>query len=166
MKMERLWAPWRTKYIQKINKGRKCIFCKANKDKDDKRNFLLLRSSYSLAILNIFPYNNGHIMVAPKRHIGNLEGLSQKELLDLINIVRKITKLLKKIVKPDGFNIGLNIGKGAGAGITNHLHIHIVPRWLEDTNFMPICSNTKVISQSLNELYMMIKKYLKEKEDL
>jgi ATP adenylyltransferase len=164
--MKRLWAPWRIKYIQEVNKNKKCIFCKAYKGRKDRRNLLLLRTSYSLAILNIFPYNNGHIMVAPKKHISDLDGLREDELLDLMVVVKKMIKLLKKLLKPEGFNIGINIGKEAGAGIADHLHIHIVPRWLGDTNFMPVCSDTKVISQSLSELYIKIKKYLKEKGDL
>ncbi|HDN85819.1 MAG: HIT family hydrolase [Candidatus Omnitrophota bacterium] len=162
--MEQLWAPWRIRYIQKdLKKKKGCIFCRAYRSKKDKDNFLILRTPHVLAILNIFPYNNGHLMVAPKRHIGDLEKLSVEESLELVKVVKSMISILKKVLKPDGFNIGMNIGKSAGAGIEKHLHIHIVPRWIGDTNFMPVCSNSKVISQSLNELYFKLKRCLQEK---
>ena len=156
--MERLWAPWRIKYIQKIGKEKKCVFCEAYKSKEDKKNYLILRTTHSLAILNIFPYNNGHLMAACRRHVCNLDKLNQEELLDLIKIVKKMNGVLKKVLNPDGFNIGMNIGKEAGAGIDKHLHIHIVPRWRGDTNFMPVCCETKIVSQSLKDLYSKIVK--------
>lgn len=159
--MERLWAPWRIKYIQKKAKSNgDCIFCEAYKSKDAKKKLRILKTNYSLAILNLFPYNNGHIMVAPKRHIDNLEALSKNEITDIFVIVKKLVKVIKKILKPEGFNIGINIGEDAGAGIADHIHIHIVPRWRGDTNFMPVCGNTKVISQGLNDLYSRIRKNL------
>ncbi|MCK4810341.1 MAG: HIT domain-containing protein [Candidatus Omnitrophica bacterium] len=154
--MQRLWAPWRIKYIEVIGKEKGCVFCKAFKSKEDRKNYLILRTADSLAILNIFPYNNGHLMVACRRHVSDLDKLNQKELFDLISVVKKMNSVLKKVLKPDGFNIGMNIGKDAGAGIDKHLHIHIVPRWKGDTNFMPVCSKTKIVSQSLNDLYSKI----------
>ncbi len=162
--MNRLWAPWRIKYIQKdLKKKRRCIFCYAYKSKKDKDNFLILRTPYTLTILNIFPYNNGHLMVAPRRHVADLEKLNSEESLDLVRVIKIMISILRKVLKPDGFNIGINIGKSAGAGVEKHLHIHIVPRWVGDTNFMSVCSNSKVISQSLNELYSKIKRCLREK---
>lgn len=159
--MDKLWAPWRIKYIQKIPKNKKrCIFCEAYKSRDAKKKMRILKTNYSLAILNLFPYNNGHVMVAPKRHTGNFETLTEQEITDAFAMVKKLLEVLKMILKPDGFNIGINIGKNAGAGIADHIHIHIVPRWMEDTNFMPVCSNTKVISQSLDDLYSKIKRNL------
>lgn len=154
MKTDALWAPWRIKYVGSVHKkGLKCIFCKALKNKD----YVVFRTGYSLVMLNIFPYNNGHIMAAPIRHVKDLSRLSEAEVLDLIKAVNKIKGLLDKILKPHGYNIGMNIGRAAGAGIPGHLHIHIVPRWLGDTNFMPATGNTKVISQSLEELYRQLK---------
>lgn len=157
--MDKLWAPWRINYLR-AKKSKICIFCKAFKSNKDKENFVIYRSKFSFAILNIFPYNNGHTMVAPVRHISCLSKLENKEILDLnLNMV-KIINVLKKTLKPEGFNIGINLGKCAGAGVPGHLHIHIVPRWKGDTNFMPTVAETKIISQSLEELYLKLKKYL------
>ncbi|MFH1407187.1 MAG: HIT domain-containing protein [Candidatus Omnitrophota bacterium] len=145
--MKHIWAPWRKKYV--FTKIRGCIFCKKT---GSGKNSVVAKTRYSYVMLNKFPYNNGHIMVVPKRHVKNLYGLSEKELLDLINLVALSTKVLKKTLKPHAYNIGLNLGRTAGAGYAGHLHFHIVPRWHGDTNFMPIISNTKVIPESLNEL--------------
>lgn len=157
--MKILWAPWRIKYIQK-KKEKGCIFCNHLKKKSS---LLVYTSSSSLVILNLFPYNNGHLLVAPKRHIDSLEKLNEEELTDLMKVIKKMIAILKKVLKPDGFNIGINIGKEAGAGVDKHLHVHIVPRWRGDVNFMPICFDTKVIPQSLEELAQKLKKCLQEK---
>jgi len=106
-----------------------------------------------MALLNIYPYNNGHVMVSPLRHVADICALTKEEMLDLFQLVAKSQKMLAKLLRPEGFNIGINIGRSAGAGITGHLHIHIVPRWRGDSNFMPTLNNTKVLSQSLDELY-------------
>ncbi|MDD4900009.1 MAG: HIT domain-containing protein [Candidatus Omnitrophica bacterium] len=159
MKIDRLWAPWRMKYIG-AKKLKRCLFCQAGKTDAD---FLVFKSKYSLCILNIFPYNNGHLMVAPRKHARDLSTLTDAEALDLFHSVNKAQRLLQKTLKPQGFNIGVNISAAGGAGITGHLHIHIVPRWCGDANFMPILANTKVISQSLHELHRLLKKVLKEK---
>ena len=157
--MKILWAPWRIKYIQK-KKEKGCIFCNHLKKKSS---LLVYTSSSSLVILNLFPYNNGHLLVAPKRHIDSLEKFNEEELTDLMKVIKKMIAILKKVLKPDGFNIGINIGKEAGAGVDKHLHVHIVPRWRGDVNFMPICFDTKVIPQSLEELAQKLKKCLQEK---
>ena len=154
--MDKLWAPWRINYINR-KKQTGCIFCQALSEKKDKKNFIVLRSEYCFAILNTYPYNNGHVMIVPNRHIKSMESLTEGELLDMNKTLIKIKSSLKKILKPQGFNIGINIGKVAGAGIANHIHTHIVPRWPGDVNFMPIIANTKVISQSLKELYTKLK---------
>ncbi|OQX81497.1 MAG: HIT family hydrolase [Candidatus Omnitrophica bacterium 4484_70.1] len=161
--MEIIWAPWRIKYVQKKTKGKECIFCKSLKRKN-KGALFLFESKFSLVILNAFPYNNGHLLVASKKHTPSLENLKKEELIDLMETVKKMLSILRKVLKPDGFNVGINIGKEAGAGIEGHLHIHIVPRWRADTNFMPICFNTKVIPQSLAELSQKLKKCLREKK--
>ena len=116
-------------------------------------------------MLNIFPYNNGHVMVSPKRHIKDLRALTDIEIKDIFKTLKQALSLLDKVLKPQGYNLGMNIGKCSGAGIPGHLHLHIVPRWEADTNFMPIISNTKVISQSLNELYRELKSDVKPKSD-
>lgn len=155
--MDKLWAPWRIKYLRKAAKKGKCIFCSAYKSRSDKSHFVVLRSRYSLVMMNIFPYNNGHLLVAPKRHVSGLAKLNDKETLDLIGLLNKAKALLDKTLKPRGYNIGINIGRVGGAGFPGHVHMHIVPRWEGDTNFMPITSGTKVISQSLQELYKILK---------
>lgn len=152
--MDKLWAPWRNKYItSKKQKG--CVFCKALKK--DKADFLVFKTGFSLCILNIFPYNNGHLMVSPQRHVKDISELKEIELLDLFKAINTAKKLLEKTLKPHGYNIGMNISQDAGAGIAGHIHIHIVPRWRADTNFMPALFNTKIISQSLKELQRKLK---------
>lgn len=152
--MDRLWAPWRIKYIT-AKKSKGCLFCAARKAAP--RHYVFYKSRYSLAMLNIFPYNNGHVMIAPLRHKAHLEGLSEAEVLDLFKVLKKTKRLIDKAVKPQGYNIGINLGSVAGAGIPGHLHIHIVPRWPGDTNFMPVLGSTKIISQSLDELYKRLR---------
>lgn len=161
--MDKLWAPWRINYIQNIPEQKGCIFCDALASSEPEKNFLLLTTDHSLAMLNTFPYNNGHLLVAPRRHSGELESFSPGELTDMLSCTTRLTAILKELLKPDGFNIGINIGKSAGAGFDSHLHLHIVPRWTGDTNFMSVCSDTKVISQSLRELYTRIKQCLEKK---
>lgn len=157
--MDRLWAPWRIKYVSR-KKQKGCIFCKALKEKKDRKNFVVLRSRYCFAILNTFPYNNGHVMIVPRKHLKSLEDLKEVELLDMNKVLIKIKSALKKTLNPIGFNIGMNIGRVSGAGVANHIHTHIVPRWLGDINYMPVIANTKVVSQSLEELYLKLKKNL------
>ncbi len=151
--MDKLWAPWRTKYINN-KKEKKCIFCQP---KNKRIKFLVFKTRYSVCMLNIFPYNNGHLMVAPIRHVKDFTFLNKEERLDLFLALEKAKASLDKVLKPDGYNIGINISRAAGAGFAGHMHIHIVPRWKGDSNFMPIIYNTKIISQSLDELYKRLK---------
>ncbi|MFA5410322.1 MAG: HIT domain-containing protein [Candidatus Omnitrophota bacterium] len=153
--MDKLWAPWRINYIKKVKKQKGCLFCRSAKSKKDKHR--VFKTKFSVCILNIFPYNNGHLMVSPKRHINDLAQLKKEELLDLMAALNKAKALLDRALKPQGYNIGLNMGGISGAGISGHLHIHIVPRWKGDTNFMPVLYQTKVISQSLGELLKLLK---------
>lgn len=154
--MEQLWAPWRIQYVTRP-KETGCILCQKSKENKDETNFILHRSQNNFIILNAFPYNPGHLMIAPYRHIANLQDLSDGEVTDHFNLVKKSLALLKEILNPDGFNIGLNIGKVAGAGIEEHLHTHIVPRWQGDVNFMPVLSNTRVISEELAATYKKLR---------
>jgi len=149
-----LWAPWRIRYILSGNK-KGCFLCKTE---SSSKKFILYKGKYAFVILNIFPYNNGHLMIAPYRHIKEIEKLNEDEEKEIFSCIKISLKILKKILKPDGFNIGINIGKCAGAGLPGHLHFHIVPRWEGDTNFMPVIGNTKIISQSISELYKILKK--------
>lgn len=152
--MDKLWAPWRINYLRKA-KHKGCIFC-AQKGKKA-QDYLVFKTAHTIARLNIFPYNNGHMLVSPKRHIRGLGQLSDAEALDLFRAVGQAQRLLTKVLKPQGYNIGINLSESAGAGITAHLHIHIVPRWIGDTNFMPTVFGTKVISQSLAQLCRQLK---------
>ncbi len=152
--MDRLWAPWRSKFVKK-KKNKGCIFC-IKKNKRDSHGYIIKKSKFSFAILNIYPYNNGHVMVSPYRHIKDLTGLRDNELLDMMVLVKEMQRLLEKKLKPHGFNIGINTGKVGGAGYRGHVHIHIVPRWSGDTNFMPVIGQTKVVPQSLKELRKLL----------
>ncbi len=160
--MDRIWSPWRSSYVQ-LKKKKGCIFCQAFKSKQDKKNYLIYRDKKSFVIMNIFPYNNGHLMVVPRRHIAEFSNLTDEESLSCLRLIRKSCKVLKRVLKPHAFNIGLNLGKDAGAGFARHLHFHIVPRWRGDTNCMPVISNTKIIPQSLDELYLRLKKEFEKK---
>lgn len=153
--MDKLWAPWRIKYL-KAKKNRRCIFCEAKKI-NNRKDYVIFKSEHSLALLNIYPYNNGHLMVAPIRHVKDFSLLKEKEALDLFKSINKAKKLLDKVLNPDGYNIGANLSQAAGAGVPGHLHIHIVPRWRGDNNFMPTIFSTKIISQSLDELFRKLK---------
>lgn len=159
--MRNLWAPWRMKYILE-EKPEGCIFCDKPKENKDKKNYILFRGKTCFVMLNTFPYNNGHLMVAPFKHSADLETLKKEELLELVQTLKKSLKLLNKALSPDGFNIGINLGKVAGAGVEDHIHIHVVPRWAGDTNFMPVISETKVISESLDKTYENLTRALKE----
>lgn len=155
--MDRIWAPWRIGYIKKPRrKERGCLFCQSLKSR--RKSFLILKNEYSFALLNSFPYNNGHLMISPKRHIAKIEDLNEQEALDLFKTLKEAVCLLKKTLKPEGYNIGMNIGAVSGAGVLGHLHLHIVPRWKGDTNFMPALAQAKVISQSLADLFQELKK--------
>ncbi len=154
--MKRLWAPWRIEYILG-EKESKCIFCEKPKQEKDEDNYILLRGKRCLVMLNAYPYNNGHLMIAPYRHIDSVEDLEGDEARDMMEILSRMITLLKKVLRPGGFNVGMNLGSVAGAGIVGHLHLHVVPRWKGDTNFMPLISNTKIISESLRKTYQKLK---------
>lgn len=162
MDMDRLWAPWRGVYIGKEH-GTGCIFCEklnAGTDKD-RENFVLYRGDNVFVILNIYPYNNGHLLVAPMRHVGDIEELTAIEMQELFAVTQHMVRVQRDAFNPDGFNVGINLGKIAGAGIPGHLHIHIVPRWGGDTNFMPVLGDVRVISEALEATYTKLEQALK-----
>ena len=162
MENKNLWAPWRIEYIQSLDKGGGCFICDAIKSPDDDdKNFVLWRSANSIVIFNRYPYNNGHLLIAPLHHIPDLEQTTEDELLELMKLVRECQKALSLTINPHGFNVGMNFGRCAGAGLPEHFHIHLVPRWDGDTNFMAVCSDTDVISQSMTELLTQLKKVSK-----
>ena len=151
-----IWAPWRIDYILN-EKPDGCVFCSMPNENDDKRHNILVRGDTCYVVLNLFPYNNGHIMVAPFRHISDYDAMKPEELSESARLTRESVLALKKAFKPEGFNIGVNQGSIAGAGIEEHLHIHIVPRWNGDFNFMPVIGQTKVIPVHLSETYDALK---------
>ncbi len=155
--MDKLWAPWRIGYILSDKKEDGCVFCNAFKSDNDEDRLVLFRSKHSFIIMNLYPYNAGHLMVVPNRHISSPTELKEEEQLDMFKLTNKCIEILKKVMNPDGFNVGMNLGRSAGAGIDDHIHIHIVPRWNGDTNFMPILADTKVVSESLKETYKKLK---------
>jgi ATP adenylyltransferase len=154
--MDKLWAPWRSKYIYS-RKIKKCIFC-GSQTAEMKSKYIAAKSKHSFAMLNLYPYNNGHVMVSPYRHVNSLELLSDEEIMDMMRLVNRIKALVDMRLKPDGYNIGINIGKAAGAGFAGHVHIHVVPRWTGDCNFMPVVSDTKIVSESLDAMYELLRK--------
>jgi ATP adenylyltransferase len=165
--MDRIWAPWRKAYLRP--KGRKekgCLFCRLLAEKRDSRNYILKRTPFSFAILNLYPYNNGHVMIVPNRHVDSVHALSDHEKLDWLSLFEEIQAGLKKALKPQGFNAGINIGRVGGAGIPHHLHLHVVPRWKGDVNFMPVVGDTKVISESLDSVYQALTQKLKARSGL
>ena len=153
--MKNLWSPWRSNYIESFKEeqsGGGCIFCTAvEKDISDINNLVVHKSEKTFVIMNLYPYNNGHLMIVPKRHIGSIEQITTQESHELMDEIILAEKVLQKIYSPHGFNIGANLGRAGGAGIEEHIHFHIVPRWNGDTNFMPAIGEVKVISQDLAE---------------
>jgi ATP adenylyltransferase len=166
--MDQLWAPWRAAYVtapKPAVQDDACFICQALARKEDRENLLLLRAGAVAVMLNRFPYNNGHLLVAPTSHKARLDELSGEETLELQQMLQKMVQTLERTMHPEGFNIGLNLGKVAGAGLPGHLHWHIVPRWSGDTNFMPVLSDTSVIVQSLEALYDLLHKELGGQND-
>jgi ATP adenylyltransferase len=154
--MKRLWSPWRLEYILS-EKGERCIFCDKIAADDDQANYILCRGKKCYVMLNLYPYNNGHLMVIPYQHVPSPEQLNEDALTEMMLMVSKSLEALRRAMHPDGFNVGINIGKAAGAGIEGHVHIHIVPRWRADTNFMPVFSNTRVIPEFIDDTYRKLK---------
>ncbi|HEC78299.1 MAG TPA: HIT domain-containing protein [candidate division WOR-3 bacterium] len=156
--MKNLWAPWRIEYIH--NPGKGCFFCDGLKSKDYKEALIVEKGESAFTIMNRYPYNSGHLMVAPIRHIGKLELLDDAEVLELHRLLTRAMRAIKRVMKPQGFNIGINQGEVAGAGVVGHIHIHLVPRWQGDTNFMPVLADTKVVIEALVKNYDNIKQAL------
>src|SRR5262249_10846930 len=155
--MEQLWAPWRLDYVAKEPpKSDECFICTGLAGSNDRENLIVLRTPRSVVLLNRFPYNNGHLLIAPLAHKGRLDELDVDEMLETLETLRQMVRVLEDLIHPAGFNIGLNLGKAAGAGLPGHLHWHVVPRWNGDTNFMPVLGDTKVIVQSLDALWAML----------
>jgi ATP adenylyltransferase len=160
--MEHLWAPWRMAYIDaNAAKDQGCIFCvkPEQSQEQDEENLILYRGERCFVLMNLFPYNNGHLMIAPYVHVPDIEHLDAETLTDIMLTVQKSLAALRAAIHPDGFNMGINQGTGAGAGIADHVHFHVVPRWNGDTNFMPVLAETKVMPDYLQNTYRQLKPY-------
>ncbi len=157
--MKVIWAPWRMEYILSNQKQGPCIFCPGDDRNQDEERLILFVGILSMVMMNRYPYNNGHLLVAPVRHVGTLESLSEDEMLDLLGMVRTSISALKELMNPEGFNVGLNLGKVAGAGVEEHLHFHIVPRWNGDTNYMTVVGAVRVIPEHIRETYKKLLPY-------
>jgi ATP adenylyltransferase len=162
--MKFLYVPWRSKYVKNARNTKKenatedeCAFCKKLSENNDQKNFILGKYKYNFVILNLHPYNTGHTMVLPLRHVKNLTDLNREEQNEFIFLTSQSTQILQNTLNCDGLNIGANLGKAAGAGIPSHLHMHILPRWTGDTNFLPLLAETKTISFDLNKIYAELK---------
>lgn len=161
--MDFLWSPWRSSYIEKFKDEKKekndeCFFCKVlHNPQDEQANLLVTTKQYCIVMLNKFPYTSGHLLIAPKRHIANFNELTDEELMEIFQTIRQSTDVLAKVFSPSGYNIGVNIGNVAGAGLPGHIHFHIVPRWTGDKNFMYVTGETNVISFSNEDILDKIK---------
>ena len=154
--MNKLWAPWRIDYIR-APKEEGCIFCAKSEPGDDRENLVLFRGESSFILMNLYPYSNGHLMIAPFKHTSETSDFSRETNLEIMVMANKSMEILKMVMKAEGFNFGANLGKAAGAGIEEHLHYHIVPRWIGDTNFIPILGHTKVMVEGLQETWDILK---------
>ena len=160
--MQRLWAPWRMQYIEQGEKPEGCIFCIFPAQYRDRENLIFHRGKTCFVMLNSYPYNPGHLMIVPYKHTADMYDLSDEELLEINRLLRYSVRLITECIRPDGFNVGINLGRSAGAGVADHIHWHIVPRWDGDTNFMPVVADTKVLPESLQSTYDKLKKKMEE----
>jgi ATP adenylyltransferase len=154
---ERLWAPWRMRYVQGERKDEGCIFCLAAESGDDEARLVVQRGERCLMMLNAYPYNSGHLMVSPHRHVASVEDLERDELLELMTLTQSALRAVRKTYAPDGFNLGVNEGGVAGAGFAGHVHMHVVPRWAADSNFMAVTADTRVLPESLEDSYARLR---------
>lgn len=151
--MDRLWSPWRYHYVSSVSPGDACIFCEKARENRDEDNLILYRGRLNYALLNLFPYTTGHLMITPYRHVAQLEDLSTEEAAELFELTRTAVRCLRSVYRPQGFNLGMNLGECAGAGIAGHLHMHVLPRWTGDANFMTTIAETRVMPEDLRETW-------------
>jgi ATP adenylyltransferase len=156
---QRIWAPWRLEYVKDASKDKEseCIFCAALDAADDEAKLIVSRGERCFVILNKFPYTNGHLMVAPYEHIAELQGLDEETLAEMMSLAQRGIAALETSYAPHGYNVGFNQGRVAGAGVEHHIHMHVVPRWGGDTNFMPVLGDTRVMNQTLEDSYATLK---------
>lgn len=155
-----MWAPWRMKYVGAPDEERSaaCILCEVPAQEDDASTYILHRGRLAYVIMNLYPYNNGHLMIVPYRHVATLPDLEADAAAEMTELTRRSQRVVQDAMRPQGFNIGMNQGRAAGAGIDQHLHMHLVPRWVGDTNFMPVVGDTRVMPQHLDETYELLRK--------
>ena len=162
--MKRMWSPWRSQYIQSFagrpKRGRESLFRAALRSRDDRKNLVVWRGKHCFVIMNRYPYNSGHLMVVPNRQVADVQRLTRAEMAEIMRTVQRAMKALDRVMHPKGYNFGANFGRAAGAGIDEHVHFHIVPRWDGDTNFMPIFADTKVISEDMDVTWDKLRKLL------
>jgi ATP adenylyltransferase len=156
--MEHLWTPWRSTYVSKSSgSGRACIFCAALAENQDDKHLLIYRAEYNFIILNRYPYSSGHLMVAPNVHVSRLNEISDEAAQEMMDLARQAENVLEAVYRPQGINLGMNIGEPAGAGIAAHIHLHVLPRWTGDANFMTTVANTRVMPEALEDTYAKLK---------
>lgn len=159
MANHRIWAPWRLAYVKDASKDieEECIFCAKASEDEDQSNLIVHRAGRCFVILNLYPYTNGHLMVAPYEHIGRLQELSTETVTEMMQLAQSAMARLEQVYDPHGYNVGFNQGRVAGAGVEHHIHLHVVPRWGGDTNFMPVIADTKVMPQTLEQSYLALR---------
>lgn len=155
--MEHLWTPWRSTYVARKPSGNQCIFCAALSNADDEENYVLHRGSHNFVILNRYPYSSGHLMIAPNVHVSRLIDVTDDAAQEMMRLARSSESILEETYSPQGINLGMNMGEAAGAGIAGHIHLHILPRWTGDANFMSVVGHTRVIPESLSDTYQKLR---------
>lgn len=161
--MQRLWTPWRMEYIASDKQGG-CIFCSALAQNNDRETYIVYRGQRAFVMLNKYPYNNGHLMIVPNAHSADLAALDAETQTELMQLIARAIEWLKAASRPDGFNVGMNLGKAGGAGVADHLHFHVVPRWVGDTNYMTISGETRVIAEWLDDTWLRLRKVIEQAE--
>lgn len=151
--MDYIWSPWRYSYVKQVGKEPGCVFCKINASHDDESNWVVFRGQFNFIVLNRFPYNSGHVMVVPTDHVATVEEASVEVLEEMMRLARRAESVLRKLYKPDGLNLGMNVGKAAGAGVRGHIHLHVLPRWVADSNFVTVVGETRVLPEELSETW-------------
>jgi len=163
--MEYKTVPWREQYVKNAHKMKECFFCTAAKRKKDKQNLILYRGEHNFIILNKYPYSPGHLMIAPYKHLDSIEKAGGETSYEMIDILKKSLEILREVYNPHGFNTGMNIGHSAGAGVAHHYHLHVIPRWVGDSSFMPIIGKTKLTTEDLHKTYNNLYTYFKNSRD-
>ena len=151
--MDYIWSPWRYQYIKQADKDSRCVFCEINASRDDENNLVVFRGQSNFIVLNRFPYTSGHVMIVPTAHVATVEDTSVEVLEEMMRLAQRAESALRKLYKPDGLNLGMNIGKAAGAGIGGHIHLHVLPRWIADNNFVTVVGETRVLPEELPETW-------------